>query len=128
MQKAKLFSSSNSFLILFNVITVCWRGYINLGSHNDYVHMTVNHKRHFKDPVTGAHTENIVRTWGDVRENLQRMGVKPECTTHLACTVTTEDYICLEGVFVHCGRSKRRCTCSQRAGPTSGGLVNRIRY
>lgn len=39
------------------ITTDCWRAYFGLGK--DYEYMTVNHKKHFKDPVTLAHTNHV---------------------------------------------------------------------
>ena len=40
------------------IISDCWQGY-NRISPFDYIHLTVNHSIKFKDPETGAHTNNI---------------------------------------------------------------------
>ena len=36
-------------------------------------HRTVNHSRHFVDPVTGVHTQNIGSYWNRVKTKLKRM-------------------------------------------------------
>ena len=51
-----------------------WRAYNNVGSlANVSRHQTVNHSLHFKDPVTGAHTEHIESYWNRVKTKLKRM-------------------------------------------------------
>ena len=40
------------------IISDCWKSYIIL-TQLDFEHLTVNHKYHFVDPVTFAHTQNI---------------------------------------------------------------------
>ena len=57
-----------------HIITDCWAGYNGLVEKGDdiyfyvsfkmfpylgYSHSTVNHSRHFKDPVTGTHSNTI---------------------------------------------------------------------
>jgi len=39
-----------------------WRAYNNL-AQNGYGHQTVNHSRHYVDPNTGVHTNNIEARW-----------------------------------------------------------------
>lgn len=51
-----------------------WRGYDPLVNHPQYNHLTVNHSINFIDPTTGAHTQNIERSWRDVRSNIPRFG------------------------------------------------------
>ena len=46
------------------ILSDCWKGYntdrlVELG----YTHGTVNHSKHFKDPVSGVHTNTIESTW-----------------------------------------------------------------
>ena len=36
-------------------------------------HCSVNHSRHFVDPATGVHTQNIERNWNRVKTKLKRM-------------------------------------------------------
>ena len=51
-----------------------WRAYNNVGSlANVSRHQTVNHSLHFKDPVTGVHTEHIESYWNRVKTKLKRM-------------------------------------------------------
>ena len=51
-----------------------WRAYRNVGTlPNVSRHQTVNHSLHFKDPVTGVHTEHIESYWNRVKTKLKRM-------------------------------------------------------
>ena len=43
-----------------------WRAYNSLGKLG-YDHHTVNHKTHFLDPESGAHTQGIERSWQDAK-------------------------------------------------------------
>nr|KAI8736835.1 hypothetical protein BgiMline_025989 [Biomphalaria glabrata] len=50
-----------------------------------YFHVTVNNKKHFVDPVTGAHTQTIVRLWREVQSKLPKYGSRKEnLSSHLA--------------------------------------------
>ena len=40
------------------IMSDCWRGYTRLEDEG-FQHLTVNHSRHFIDPVSGAHTQRI---------------------------------------------------------------------
>lgn len=66
------------------IFTDEWRAYRSLpklfvrsrdGSrrYNRFTHMTVNHSRNFVNRQTGAHTQNIERTWLEVRKKFKRM-------------------------------------------------------
>lgn len=48
--------------------TDCWRGY-NTEHLNEleYLHSTVNHSEHYKDPITGCHTNTIEGTWRGIK-------------------------------------------------------------
>lgn len=37
------------------------------------MHRRVHHNRHFVDPVTGYHTQNIERKWGELKSDVRRM-------------------------------------------------------
>ena len=51
-----------------------WSAYHNVGTlPNVSTHQTVNHSLHFKDPVTGVHTEHIESYWNRVKTKLKRM-------------------------------------------------------
>ncbi|CAI6377486.1 unnamed protein product [Macrosiphum euphorbiae] len=44
------------------IISDCWKAYNTLNNEG-YVHMTVNHSLHFKDPETGVHSNSIETSW-----------------------------------------------------------------
>ena len=48
------------------IISDCWRSY-NILSELDFEHLTVNHKYHFIDPTTLAHTQNIENLWWQIK-------------------------------------------------------------
>ncbi|KII69081.1 hypothetical protein RF11_10635 [Thelohanellus kitauei] len=39
-----------------------------------YVHQSVNHKIFFKDPLTGAHTNNVEAYWAAIKKSFKRGG------------------------------------------------------
>lgn len=47
-----------------------WNAYVNLGNlpGNPYNHSTVDHSRHFKDPVTGVHTNHVENYWSRLKK------------------------------------------------------------
>ena len=55
------------------IITDCWKAY---GSLKDlgYEHFTVNHKKNFVDPETGANTNTMERSWRDAKAVVPRYG------------------------------------------------------
>ena len=55
------------------VVSDCWKAYDCL-SLEGFVHESVNHSKNFVDPTTGAHTQNIERTWREVRGGIPRFG------------------------------------------------------
>ena len=50
--------------------TDCWRGYNFLDNNNNYIHETVNHSLHFKDPITNVHTNTIEGTWSEIKNKI----------------------------------------------------------
>lgn len=55
------------------IISNCRKAY-NCLDMEGFQHLTVNHSYNFVDPDTGAHTQNIERTWREVRSNIPRYG------------------------------------------------------
>ena len=48
-----------------------WRAYGGIAAMG-YQHLTVNHQMNFVDPQTGAHTQNIERSWKAAKERNKR--------------------------------------------------------
>ena len=48
------------------IISDEWQGYNQVRQH--FAHETVNHKYHFIDPATGAHTQHVERMWRTAKE------------------------------------------------------------
>ncbi|XP_068233875.1 uncharacterized protein, partial [Palaemon carinicauda] len=55
------------------VISDCWKAY-NCLEKEGYKHPTVNHSVNFVDPVTGAHTNTIERTWRGTKALVPKYG------------------------------------------------------
>ena len=53
------------------IISYQWRAY-NQIAESGYTHLMVNHRYNFVDPVTGAHTQTIERTWRSAKEGNKR--------------------------------------------------------
>jgi len=51
------------------IYTDCWKGYNELNKIG-YKHKTVNHKKYFKDPITGIHTNTIEGTWNGLKQSI----------------------------------------------------------
>jgi transposase-like protein len=51
------------------IYTDCWKGYNDLNKIG-YKHKTVNYKKHFKDPITGIHTNTIEGTWNGLKQSI----------------------------------------------------------
>jgi transposase-like protein len=54
-----------------SIISDEWRAYRGIQAQG-YAHLTVNHSRNFVDPTTGAHTQNIERSWRSAKERNKR--------------------------------------------------------
>ena len=57
-----------------------WGAYNKLQEHlelDDIEHFVVNHKRHYVDPITGAHTQLIEGTWKQCKDTLPN-GIDPK--------------------------------------------------
>jgi hypothetical protein len=51
------------------IVTDGWRGYVDIEALG-YRHLSVNHRQHFVDPDTGAHTNVIEGTWNGLKQNI----------------------------------------------------------
>ena len=57
----------------------CWAAYKNLQQYFECEeHFTVNHKRHYVDPTTGAHTQTIEGSWKHCKNFLPSLGLKED--------------------------------------------------
>ena len=56
------------------IISDLWKGYSRL-SFLGYEHLTVNHKKEFKNPITGAHTNHIETTWHSLKIMKRKSGL-----------------------------------------------------
>jgi transposase-like protein len=53
-----------------------WAAYGGIASlpvYPPYTHKTVNHKRHFKDPSTGVHTNNVEAYWSSIKRRFKSL-------------------------------------------------------
>jgi hypothetical protein len=53
-----------------------WAGYSHVALIDvepPFIHLTVNHSKHFVDPVTGVHTQSIKAYWSSVKQKLKTM-------------------------------------------------------
>jgi hypothetical protein len=55
-----------------------WRGYCDL-TELGYIHLTVNHRRNFVDPFTGANTQLIENSWHLFKKNLRERSITYNC-------------------------------------------------
>lgn len=68
------------------IYTDCWKGYNNI-KNIGYKHKTVSHKKHFKDPITGVHTNTIEGTWSSLKQS-----ITPRCRTKKDLILYLNDY------------------------------------
>jgi transposase-like protein len=59
------------------ILSDCWKGYNGL-EELGYTHMTVNHSKHFADPITGVNTNTIESLWNLLRRKMPRFGTTKE--------------------------------------------------
>lgn len=68
------------------VVSDMWPAYISLFSKEPgYTHKTVNHSRHYVDPVTGVHTNLVENLWMRLKNKLR--------TKHLRCADNLQGYL-----------------------------------
>jgi len=60
------------------IISDCWAAYKTIFEDLGMEHMTVDHSKNFKDPVTGAHTNNIESSWNILKRNVPNSERIPE--------------------------------------------------
>ena len=66
------------------VLTDLWKGYSQLTSQLGMEHRTVNHSKHFKDPLTGTCTNRIEATWNALKISIKaRNRTKASIDKHL---------------------------------------------
>ncbi|KAL7864539.1 hypothetical protein AOLI_G00159590 [Acnodon oligacanthus] len=54
------------------VYSDCWRAYQPALNVEGYRHLSVNHREHFVDPLTGCHTQHIERAWQTIKRHVSR--------------------------------------------------------
>ena len=65
------------------IYTDCWLGYNGLSSLG-FIHSTVDHSKHFIDPVTGTNTQRIEAIWTRLRlKMVKQMKLSPLIDSHL---------------------------------------------
>lgn len=61
-----------------------WAAYANINTIDvdpPFVHKTVNHSKHFKDPITGVHTNNVEAYWCAIKRRFKMLnGTSRELT------------------------------------------------
>lgn len=53
------------------ILSDCWKAYTDLNLMFSK-HSTVNHSLHFKDPITGIHTNTIEGNWSAIKDQTSR--------------------------------------------------------
>ena len=55
-------------------------------------HKTVNHKKHFVDPTSGAHSQSVECNWRHSKRSLPELGVKPKYLDYYLKTFMWRQY------------------------------------
>ena len=72
-----------------------WPGYIDLEEYlaaPNCSHKTVNHKKHFVDPTSGAHSQSVECNWRHSKRSLPELGVKPKYLDYYLKTFMWRQY------------------------------------
>lgn len=85
------------------ILSDCRRAYnTERLSRLGYFHQSVNHTLHFRDPVTGVHTNTIEGTWSAVKRSLPRYGtVKDHYDGYFAEFIWRRKYVRSPGMAFH---------------------------
>ena len=88
------------------VFSDCWRSYRSVAEFVG-AHLTVNHSREFKNPKTGAHTNNVESSHSQIKRNLRKrfriLGIYAESRHERVITGTVLHNSSLEGLPPVCG-------------------------
>ena len=60
------------------IISDCWTAYKSINKKLKISHMTVDHSKTFKDPITGAHTNHIEGTWHALKQKIPKIDHNPK--------------------------------------------------
>ena len=62
------------------IVSDGWKGYNGLDQLQgfDYTHDVVNHSKHYKDPVTGKHTNTIEGKWNKLKYEIPKQGYRSD--------------------------------------------------
>jgi hypothetical protein len=60
------------------IISDCWTAYKSIGKKLKMDHMTVDHSKNFKDPITGAHTNHAEAMWYALKRKIPNSERIPE--------------------------------------------------
>ncbi|UYV68841.1 hypothetical protein LAZ67_6001229 [Cordylochernes scorpioides] len=86
------------------IISDGFRSYYKLDQEG-FDHLVVNHKLHFKDPETGAHTNNIEATWGAAKK--LHVGKRKTCP-HCGRDMELKSYTNTDHVVWRCRSTSKK--------------------